>query len=1543
MSQYNLLVDSKTGRPKWQVFYGDGQPTGEGWFRVSGPLPDGSKTTAKWYRSYVKARADKKASSGGAKKEEQPATEAPKKATSFWDKLGAVKSYISGKVATKSAPKPKRVKSQYKVGDRVQFVDGTTGYIQAILGDGDRYEVFNLSSGEGAEVAGADILAPMASDVSAKFAVGDAVVVGVGSAAGSPGRVVAVNDNGKVKVTTNKGDQWLDPSTIEHATTESDSTLNKLKKRLADYPGSRSERAVLGSLSRALNSNRSTTTLSELMDDLAITSDKYRRDDIKSALSKLNAIYPALAYNEKTESVDISAAKKGIETMAEKLGASVVSGPYGWSASPGNGVFSSPGMVFTLPAGTFVSVTNEAGGELKAEITHGIIVAHDSGAAVLEVTDSSGAAYKIKSSELSREDGKTFWEVVKDSEGKPIKPDPCDPSLFGDVVRDNFWLLRDREASRGTEPGDMVKTLPYAVADANGKFSDTQLSGRVLDRMEQTGLLRVQFEDGRVLDVSPRMVSLSRDIQSANDIHQLSLVRRSAVYGSTFSFASGAKISFGSPTAAEVSVREPVVGEEVEFMDGGRKVRGKVTDITRERGRVRFDVKVGNEIVTDLMAKHLTRIGKSGMPELQSTIRISFPSKEHFEKSYNDIFIKGGESGWLSRMFGGGTSQSDMFAGQEENPPYIPNQALMRTIMQLYPAADSISARAYNDPDTKELLIEIGPGKSVGRAFEMAEILPKVFNTPPIRDGAIRADDYERNNLRDERIDITSDGNSLYVRVGSKIDQNLEVLDALRPANAKTTKLYHAVTASKRRAFEALGKTDPELFHAISRFTYDPAGKRFVADISDYGEGGTILAGLKKLFGDVPVHESTDRTWWYKAGVGPVSKLADDRATVLKQIKGAKHNSELPPIKNFGHVDGFELFKVQKEVVNFITAPGQQAVLLANDQGTGKTPIITASIMKWAQDQNIKRALVVVPASITGNWREEIEAWTGKNPQFAKDNLVVLAGGDRTKDYQKILGKNPPLITLVSYDTLVRDYKELATVKWDAIALDEAQNIKNIGTKRERTIKKTFTETPYRIAATGTAIENSPEDMYSVMEFLQPDIFGSRDKFNNDFIEYDDVESTDSAGVKRTRTVAVGVKNLGLLRSKLLPVMVRVDKDKMLRAMTEEVGPKLKAELGVDVKLMGERIKRPWPTLQKRPDGKFEATFRPEDRELLIHRDDSTYPDYWQAHDAAVKYLVENTKSNPLTQLIYMQQVADDPALFAQHLSPDDPARKVFEKFDERNPDGTYRYKNPKRDRLLKEVKQHFADPKNGKIIVFSQSTSVLDKMQDWVYSDPEIRKHLGMSDKQFQDYLATRKLTTAPGILRYTGGMKSGMVKKDAADILKRIKAGEVSDVETEAAKKERAFVRHAFQNDPKTKILFASDAAQTGLTLTAANKVINYNLGWNPKAMDQRIDRAHRIDIKRAKELAGQGGARDVEAVNIIATGTADERKMPNLAWKDHMFDLIVSGQAGVDEDAIISAHNESNEEVMKRMYDEALYKKRAKECYGGCYYVGGGLRWL
>lgn len=154
---------------------------------------------------------------------------------------------------------------------------------------------------------------------------------------------------------------------------------------------------------------------------------------------------------------------------------------------------------------------------------------------------------------------------------------------------------------------------------------------------------------------------------------------------------------------------------------------------------------------------------------------------------------------------------------------------------------------------------------------------------------------------------------------------------------------------------------------------------------------------------------------------------------------------------------------------------------------------------------------------------------------------------------------------------------------------------------------------------------------------------------------------------------------------------------------------------------------------------------------------------------------------------------------------------------------------------------------------------------------------------------------------------------------------------------------MRHAFQNDPKTKILFASDAAQTGLTLTAANKVINYNLGWNPKAMDQRIDRAHRIDIKRAKELAGQGGARDVEAVNIIATGTADERKMPNLAWKDHMFDLIVSGQAGVDEDAIISAHNESNEEVMKRMYDEALYKKRAKECYGGCYYVGGGLRWL
>lgn len=1553
-NSYGILLDRQTGMPKWQVFYGEREPGGEGWQKVpaGGVLTDKSQTSAKWFRAYATARSEKKKAEQASKPAAQR-SEPDKKPTGFWDKIRAVRDFVRDEVV-KYKPKDQKpkIKAHYGVGDRVMLQGGHIGYVQAVL-DEENYSIFDTSTSMVANMHLADILhsekAPPA-----QYAVGDTVIMRNGDAA----TVAAVNKAGQLKVDTASGEtEWTYPESVSRAGKESEKDLKALDKQLETYKAGHPERAVVGSLVRALHSTRSTTTITELMDDLAITGNVIPRDTAVGALRELAARYPNIVFDPGKELIDISGGKEGLARIAEKIGASVASGPYGWSPRPSaNGVFSAPGMQFVLPPGSIVSADSEGGAKVKAEITSGRIVAHQGGAAVLEVLDANGNSYKVRSSDIDREDGRSFWKTAKTPEGKQIQPDPFDPSLYGDVVRDNFWLLRDREACRGTEPGDMVKSLPFAIADADGRYSDVQLAGRVLDRMVDTGLLRVQFEDGRVLDVSPRMVALSRDMSSMNDIYSLATVRRSAVYGSTFALPSGTRLAFGNAETKAADVREPREGDEVEFETripgrffGEKTVsgRGKIVEIRRAGNKVRYVVEYQGKQYEDIKANQMALIGRHGMQKVPSTIRITYQSRKHFDEAYAELFIKGGEEGFFSRMFG--RSTSDIF--DTDSPPFMPNQAFMRTFMHLYPAADSMSARAYHDNATKEFVVEVGPDKSVGRAFDMSEILPKVFADVAPGSGAMRVDDYEKKFWKGERIDVTSDGNSLYVRVGDKLDQNLTALDALRPANAKSTKLYHAVTASKQRAYETLGKSDPELFHAISRFTYDPAGKRFVADLSDYSEKGAVLRGLRKLFGDkVNIYESTDRTWWYPAGKGPVARLANDRASVLTQIKGAKHNDELPPIKDFGHKAGFELFKVQKEVVNFITAPGQNTVLLANDQGTGKTPIITASIMKWAEEGSVKRALVVVPASITGNWREEIEAWTGKSPKFAQDNLVMLSG-ERRAEYGRLHGKNPPLITVVSYDTLLRDYKELSAIQWDAIALDEAQNIKNVGTKRERVLKKVFDTAPKRIAATGTAIENDPSDLFSIMEFLSPDTFGSKQKFDNDFIEYDDVKHKDSNGVERVTTVPVGVKNIGLLRSKLLPLMVRVDKDKMRAAMDEELGPQLRKEFGKDIKLLGERIKRPWPVLVKNAAGKYEAKFRPEDEELLIHRDDYTHSHYWEAHDKAVEYLMEHTAAakNPLASLVIMQQVADDPTLMLAHIKPEHTAvRHYFERFNERNADGTYKYKHPKRDKLLETVRKHIADPKNGKIIVFSQSTAVLDNMQDWLYSDPEIRKYLGLGQTAFQNALATRKMTTTPGLLRYTGGMKSGMRKADAEAILRRITAGASSEKETAAAAKERAYVRNAFQNDPSAKILLASDAAQTGLTLTAANLVVNYNLGWNPKAMDQRIDRAHRIDIAGAKKLADQGGARDIMAVNIIAKGTVDEKKMPKLAWKDHMFDLIVSGQASTDE-AIISADTESDADILRVLYDERIHKKKARESHALekiCALEAaatGGFRWL
>ena len=164
---------------------------------------------------------------------------------------------------------------------------------------------------------------------------------------------------------------------------------------------------------------------------------------------------------------------------------------------------------------------------------------------------------------------------------------------------------------------------------------------------------------------------------------------------------------------------------------------------------------------------------------------------------------------------------------------------------------------------------------------------------------------------------------------------------------------------------------------------------------------------------------------------------------------------------------------------------------LADDMGLGKT-IQTLSLLERERRLNGKRpVLLVCPTSVVGNWQKEAERFTPDLP------VMVHHGATRAKGEafrEKALGQ---AMVISSYALLHRDREVLKRVPWAGVVLDEAQNIKNPETRQAAAAREMPAD--YRIALTGTPVENTVGDLWSIMEFLNPGFLGSRAEFKRKF------------------------------------------------------------------------------------------------------------------------------------------------------------------------------------------------------------------------------------------------------------------------------------------------------------------------------------------------------------------------------------------------------------------------------------------------------------
>ena len=215
----------------------------------------------------------------------------------------------------------------------------------------------------------------------------------------------------------------------------------------------------------------------------------------------------------------------------------------------------------------------------------------------------------------------------------------------------------------------------------------------------------------------------------------------------------------------------------------------------------------------------------------------------------------------------------------------------------------------------------------------------------------------------------------------------------------------------------------------------------------------------------------------YKKMVNEVSnKEIDENIEVPKELSVELRNYQ---------ITGFKWLKILDNY-NF-------GGILADDMGLGKTIQLLAVIQKYLeQEKNAKPSIVVCPSSLSLNWKSEINKFT---PNI-KTLVIQGATEERKKQIQDIEKYN---LIITSYDLLKRDIQEYknANYKFKYIIADEAQYIKNSNTQNSRAIKEITADTRY--ALTGTPIENSLSELWSIFDFIMPGYLYTYKKFKEQY------------------------------------------------------------------------------------------------------------------------------------------------------------------------------------------------------------------------------------------------------------------------------------------------------------------------------------------------------------------------------------------------------------------------------------------------------------
>ncbi|KAJ3402286.1 hypothetical protein CcCBS67573_g01001 [Chytriomyces confervae] len=561
--------------------------------------------------------------------------------------------------------------------------------------------------------------------------------------------------------------------------------------------------------------------------------------------------------------------------------------------------------------------------------------------------------------------------------------------------------------------------------------------------------------------------------------------------------------------------------------------------------------------------------------------------------------------------------------------------------------------------------------------------------------------------------------------------------------------------------------------------------------------------------------------------------------------------------------------------------------ILADEMGLGKT-LQTISFLAHLIEMNVWGPfLIVAPLSTLANWVSEIHRFT----PTLKVVLYHGAGPDRAnirKTQLSVMNKNFPIV-VTSFEIAMNDRRYLQKIKWKYIIVDEGHRLKNMNCRLIRELK-TY-PSANRLILSGTPLQNNLTELWSLLNFLMPDIFESISDFESWF-DLDDLNNGDGGGIVDKESATSLVSNLHeilkpfLLRRIKTEVEVDLPKKRelllfaplvpkqkelydacvgginqfreyLIEKMDSNGGASLSSELLAvepDVKESSENgneeeSKRSMPT--RRKSRRLSYKDNVDDDEYFDMVEEKAAVDAEAsavtktAQPASSRKIVQNQKLQNL--LMQLRKICNHPYLFDV---PNEEAEKDFdfhttEVVKTSLPDGgagsaTAAATKEERAVRLPDIvacsgKMLMLErllpelfKRGHKVLIFSQMTRMLDILADWF----EFIKHW----------------------------------------LFCRID-GNVS-IET-----RRQHI-HEFNTNPDMRLfLLSTRSGGLGINLTSADTVIIFDSDWNPQMDLQAQDRVHRI-----------GQTRPVIIYRLVTSGTVEKRILDRAASKRKLEKLVI-----------------------------------------------------